>query len=125
VNRNRASRRPWWASAALLASAGALLPGCRRGDVGPQRRAASYEQARAVVDRHCLGCHSERPTVPAFPIAPDGFSFDTAEEMRRHAARIKQRGVVDRTMPLLNKTGMTDAEREVLGSWVDAGAKAP
>jgi uncharacterized membrane protein len=78
-----------------------------------------------VVDRHCLGCHSEQPTVPAFPIAPDGFSFDTAEQMRLHAARIKQRSVVDRTMPLLNKTGMTDAERETLRSWVDAGAKAP
>jgi uncharacterized membrane protein len=119
-----ASKRPWRASGVLLAGAGTLLSGCARGD-GPQPQTASYAQARAVVDRHCLGCHSERPTVPAFPIAPDGFSFDTAEQMRRHAARIKQRSVVDRTMPLLNKTGMTDAERETLRSWVDAGAKAP
>jgi uncharacterized membrane protein len=126
VTRTRASRRPWRASAALLAGAGALLSGCARGDGGgPQARAASYQQARAVIARHCLGCHSEWPTVPAFPIAPDGFSFDTAEQMRRHAARIKQRTVVDRTMPLLNKTGMTDAERELLGSWVDAGARTP
>jgi uncharacterized membrane protein len=118
----RASRRPWWASAALLAGAGALLSGCERGDGSvPQGGAASYEQARSVIDRHCLGCHSERPTVAAFPIAPDGLS---SEQMRRHAARIKQRSVVDRTMPLLNKTGMTDSEREILRSWIDAGAKA-
>jgi uncharacterized membrane protein len=119
------SKRPWRASAVLLASSGTLLYGCARGDGGPQPRAASYVQARAVVDRHCLGCHSERPTVPAFPIAAAGFSFDTAEQMRRHAARIKQRTAVDRTMPLLNKTGMTEPEREILSSWVDAGAKAP
>jgi uncharacterized membrane protein len=63
--------------------------------------------------------------VPAFPIAPDGFEFDTAEQMHRHAARIKARTVVDKTMPLLNKSGMTDGEREVLRSWIDAGARTP
>jgi uncharacterized membrane protein len=26
-------------------------------------------------------------------------------------------------MPLANKTGMTDAEREMLGRWVDQGAR--
>lgn len=63
--------------------------------------------------------------MPAFPIAPDGFVFDTAKQMRRHAARIKLRTAVDKTMPLLNKTGMTDQEREILRRWVDAGAKTP
>jgi uncharacterized membrane protein len=77
-----------------------------------------------VVDRHCISCHSEQPTIPAFPIAPDGFAFDTAEQMRRHAERIKAR-TLDKTMPLLNKTGMTDEEREILRRWIDAGAKAP
>jgi uncharacterized membrane protein len=82
-------------------------------------------EARAVVDRHCLACHSERPTIAAFPIAPNGVLFDTAEQMQRHAQRIKVRTVIDRSMPLLNKTGMTDAERTILGRWVENGGKGP
>ena len=35
-------------------------------------------KARRVVDQHCIGCHSETPTVPAFPIAPGGVVFDSA-----------------------------------------------
>lgn len=120
--RSSASTRPWQASVVFLVSAGSLLPGCERGHSRPQQPEVSYAQARAVVDRHCLSCHSEQPTIPAFPIAPDGFMFDTAEQMRRHAERIKVR-TVDRTMPLLNKTGMTDEEREILRRWIDAGAK--
>jgi uncharacterized membrane protein len=33
--------------------------------------------------------------------------------------------VVLRTMPLLNKSDMTDDERALLGAWVDAGASGP
>lgn len=84
-----------------------------------------YADARAVVDRHCVACHSENPTVPAFPIAPGALSLDTAEQMQKYAARIKVRVSVERDMPLLNKSHMTDAERAVLSGWVDAGAKVP
>jgi uncharacterized membrane protein len=85
----------------------------------------SYAEARALVDRHCVACHSARPTIPAFPIAPNGLELDTPEQMTKSAERIKLRTIVDKTMPLLNKTGMTDAERELLGKWIDAGARGP
>jgi uncharacterized membrane protein len=96
-----------------------LLAGCSG------RRGPSYAEARAAVDRHCVGCHSDRPTVPAFPIAPGGIELDTAEQMQRHADRIKVRAFIERNMPLLNKTGIADTERELLGRWVDAGAFGP
>jgi uncharacterized membrane protein len=99
----------------LLAVTG---PACRR--EGP-----TYSAARAVVDRHCVACHSEQPTVPAFPIAAGGLILDTAELMQQHATRIKVRVVHQRDMPLLNKSEMTDAERAVLGAWVDSGAIGP
>ena len=101
---------------------GAALAGCERAPSAPQ---VSYLEVRAVVDRHCVSCHSEKPTIPAFPIAPNGLELDTAEQMTRYAERIKLRAIVDKTMPLLNKTGMTDAERELLRRWIDAGAKGP
>jgi uncharacterized membrane protein len=125
VIRPPASSRPWRAIVVIVWSgAGFLLSGCERGRTDPPSPEAAYTRARAVVDRHCVSCHSERPTIPAFPIAPGGFVFDTAPEMRRHAERIRAR-TVDKTMPLLNKTGMTDEERDILRAWVDAGAKAP
>lgn len=123
--RSPAPSRPWRASVLVFSIAGSLLPACERGRTGTPPPEVSYVQARAVVDRHCVSCHSERPTIPAFPIAPDGFVFDTAGQMRRHAERIRVRTIVDRTMPLLNKTGMTDEEREILRRWIDAGAKTP
>lgn len=109
----------------VLVGVNTLLSGCEPGYAGSKQSEVSYAEARAVVDRHCVSCHSEQPTIPAFPIAPNGFMLDTAAQMRRHADRIKVRTVVDKTMPLLNKTGMTDDEREILGRWIDAGSKAP
>jgi uncharacterized membrane protein len=84
-----------------------------------------YSAARAIVERHCVGCHSERPTAHAFPIAAGGLALDTVELMQRHAARIKIRVVQQHNMPLLNKSGMTDEERALLGAWVDSGAIGP
>ena len=41
--------------------------------------------------------------------------------LRQNAAR--WRAVRQRTMPLINKTQITDLERAELGSWIEAGAK--
>lgn len=84
-------------------------------------RAPKYSEARRLIDQHCISCHSEQPTERAFPIAPGGIVFDTTADMLKHAERIRVRVAVDRTMPLMNKTGMTDAERELLARWVTSG----
>lgn len=91
------------------------VPACQ-----PDR--ASYAAAHEVVKRHCLSCHSQRNSEVAFPIAPGGVVFDSPADMHRFAERIRLRAVVERTMPLLNKTGMTDGERELLRRWVEQGA---
>jgi uncharacterized membrane protein len=91
------------------------MPACQ-----PDR--ASYAAAHEVIKRHCLSCHSQRNSEVAFPIAPGGVVFDSPADMRRFAERIKLRAAVERTMPLLNKTGMTDSERELLRRWVEQGA---
>lgn len=89
------------------------------------RRPVSYTEARAVVDRRCVECHSEHATNRAFPVAPQGVMLDTALEMQQYAQRIEATVAVERTMPLANMTGMTDRERRILGRWVEAGAKVP
>jgi uncharacterized membrane protein len=47
--------------------------------------------------------------------------FDTPQEIQSRVSRIGERAAVQRTMPPSNKTGMTDAERDLLGRWGAAG----
>jgi uncharacterized membrane protein len=91
----------------------------------PGQRVVDYAEARAVVNRRCIECHSERPTSRAFPIAPQGVMLDTAVQMKQYARRIETRVAVERTMPLANLSGMTNEERWILGRWVETGAKVP
>jgi uncharacterized membrane protein len=94
-------------------------------EIGRGHRPVGYAEARAVVNRRCIECHSEQPTNHAFPIAPKGVILDTALRMKQYARRIEVRVAVERTMPLANMSGMTDEERWVLGRWVETGANVP
>ena len=71
----------------------------------------------------CTPCHSVKNSEPMFPVAPNGVMFDTPERIKRMAARIKERAFTTKTMPFLNKTQITEAERAELAKWIDAGAK--
>jgi uncharacterized membrane protein len=82
----------------------------------------AFADARGVIERRCVECHSATPSDTTFTAAPAGVMFDTPEQIQRMAARIKERAVVTKTMPFNNKTGITDAERALLGAWVDQGA---
>jgi uncharacterized membrane protein len=82
----------------------------------------AFVDARAIIQQRCVVCHSAQPTDDLFSTAPAGVAFDTPEQIQAMAARIKERAVVLKTMPFGNKTGMTDAERERLGAWIDQGA---
>ena len=49
--------------------------------------------------------------------------FDTAAQIQRQSPQIMAQAVKTHTMPLGNVTGITDAERSALGSWILAGSK--
>lgn len=88
-------------------------------------RKVDYAEARLVVNRRCLECHSEQNTNRAFPIAPKGVMLDTALQMKQYAKRIEVRVIVERTMPIANMNNMTEEERWILGRWVETGARIP
>jgi len=75
-----------------------------------------------VIAQRCQPCHSQYQTDRTMGPAPGGVTFDTPESIVRLADRIRARAVETRTMPLGNKTGITEAERELLGRWTAAGA---
>jgi len=86
---------------------------------------ATWEQVAPIIQTHCVGCHSANPTDPIFTIAPNGVVYDTPEQVSSKASAIQQRAVDTPTMPLGNRTGMTDAERATLGAWIAGGARIP
>ena len=125
IGRGAASR--WALVPAALALAGAMFLSTPKGAVaGASGTAADslppFHAVRAVIAQRCQPCHSQYQSDRTFGPAPGGVTFDTPESITRLAERIRVRAVETRTMPLANKTGMTDAERALLARWIAAGA---
>jgi uncharacterized membrane protein len=80
-------------------------------------------EVEAIVQMHCSSCHSAMPTDDIFTSAPGGVILDSLDDIKRWAPRIKARSVDTQNMPMMNKTAMTEAERQQLGSWIAAGMK--
>ena len=47
--------------------------------------------------------------------------LDTLDDIKRWAQRIQARSVDTPDMPFMNKTEMTDEERQALGAWIASG----
>ena len=122
--RDKGKPADWWLAPAVAAVAVLVYLTSPAWVGGPTRGGArvGFPAVKAVIDRRCLSCHSQTPSDDLFRIAPNGVTFDTPENIRARAETIRTRAVVVRDMPLANKTGMTNAERELLARWLDQGA---
>jgi uncharacterized membrane protein len=120
--RNVGRRNAWLVPAAVLGLVVLALVTAPRSGGGPAAGAVSFADVRVVIARRCAPCHSSAPTYPGMTAAPAGVMLDTPEQIRARAARIAERAVVLKTMPLGNVTGITSEERELLGMWIRAGA---
>ena len=124
--------RPWTPALCLTVAVGfAVLFVVGRGGAGGTASTVtaadipaqvSFADARSIVDRRCTACHSATPAITDFGAAPGGVSFDDPTRIQALAARIRARAVETRTMPLGNRTNMTDRERAMLARWIDQGA---
>jgi uncharacterized membrane protein len=81
----------------------------------------SFARVQPIVEQRCVPCHSSHPTRVAQ--APKGIVFDTPSQIAAQASLIQQVAVTTKVMPIGNATGMTQAERDVLGAWIREGAK--
>ncbi|HUG02403.1 MAG TPA: urate hydroxylase PuuD [Longimicrobiales bacterium] len=102
---------------ALFAGARGSVPGTADG--GP----VTFEAVRHVIAKRCTPCHSVSPAIAEFGASPAGVAFDTDEQIRALAERIRERAVVTETMPPGNATHLTAAERDVLRRWTGAVAR--
>jgi uncharacterized membrane protein len=119
--------RASWAAAPAAAAVAAVVTIAGGGTPRPAPAATpdaapSFAAVRATINERCLSCHSRFPTDATFGPAPSGVAFDTPESVARYAERIRARAVETETMPLGNKTRMTEEERRLLGRWIAAGA---
>ena len=123
--RHRGIHKPGILLLSLLAAV--LLAWVIRPPLKPAASAAgapAVAQVQRILLERCASCHSGSPTDDTFSVAPGGVVLDTLAQMRQWAPRIQARSIHSEDMPFLNKTNMTDWERELVARWIDAGAPA-
>lgn len=83
---------------------------------------------RAVIDVHCARCHGAAPAFGApMPLehVSDFLAASTGDAARTVGDRVRERiGDDKRPMPPSPNDRLTDAERQTLTAWLDAGAPA-
>ena len=117
---------PWgWAAAgvAVLLGVAVWLAPAPQPAQPPQATAPAaptLAEAQAVIQQRCVLCHNAQ-------LANKGVMLHTPELIQQHAQQIHQQAVVLKAMPMNNATQITDAERDLLRRWYEAGnaASAP
>lgn len=79
---------------------------------------ARFEQVQAVIEQRCVLCHNAQ-------VLNKNIALHTPELIRQHAQAVYQQAVVLKLMPMNNATQITEAERDLLRRWFEAGAPGP
>ncbi|MDQ8000487.1 MAG: urate hydroxylase PuuD, partial [Pseudomonadota bacterium] len=76
----------------------------------------SYAEVQKVLEQRCYMCHGAA-------VQMKNVRLDSPDQVAAHAQAVYQQVVVTKIMPMNNATGMTDAERALVGKWFNGGAK--
>ena len=77
---------------------------------------AGYDKVQPILAQRCYQCHGEQ-------LQMKNVRLDSPAALKLHATQVYQQAVVTRLMPMNNATGITEAERQLIKQWFDAGAK--
>jgi uncharacterized membrane protein len=131
IIRHRGLPSPWWAWGVATAGMVGIVFLSAAKPVGPSAAAeapamapANFAQAQDIVLGRCSMCHAEEPAWDGVPVPPKGVMLDTPERIRLYARDIALQAVMTHAMPPGNVTEITPEERQLLASWIEAGAKA-
>ncbi len=78
-------------------------------------KSSNFLAAQAVISQRCLLCHGAQ-------VQMKNVRLDSPEYIKLHAQAIYQQVVVSKQMPMNNSTQITDAERQQIADWFQAGA---
>ena len=70
---------------------------------------------QTILAQRCYQCHGEQ-------LQMKNVRLDSPAAVKLHATQVYQQAVVTRLMPMNNATGITEAERQAIKQWFDAGA---
>lgn len=76
---------------------------------------ADYASVRSVIDQRCVMCHNAQ-------LQQKNVALHDSEGLKKNAQNVYQQAVLLKLMPLNNATQITDAERELIKRWYEAGA---
>jgi len=118
--RNQGAVLPWlWPAAAaiMLTLAFIIKPQMAAQVPVAEQPAFDKNQVVEIVSNRCSTCHSDTPTDALFKSPPGGLVFHDYASIVSKADKIYAQSVQTQIMPLANRTGMTEEERQVLGQW--------
>ncbi|MFN7726322.1 MAG: urate hydroxylase PuuD [Rubrivivax sp.] len=111
---------PWgYAVAGMLLIVGlvvALKPAPRPA-VAATAQPVSFGEVKAVIDQRCVLCHNAQ-------VQQKNVALHTPALVKQHALAVYQQAAVLKLMPQNNATQITDAERDLIRRWFEAGAPA-
>jgi len=114
------AKNPWpFAAVGVVLILGvivALKPAAPANVASAAEAPVGFAQVKAVIEQRCYMCHGAT-------VQMKNVRLDSAEGVQTHAQGIYQQVVVTRQMPMNNATGITDAERALVGRWFNGGAK--
>ncbi len=125
-SRHEGKGSPWWtwgvAAAGMLAVA--WLSAAGPADIGPRADRVDVKAAQNAILARCSMCHRSEPVWPGVHSPPQGVVLDDPDSIRRHARLIEVYAARSNAMPPGNITAMTAQERELIATWLAAGAPA-
>ena len=77
---------------------------------------SDFRQVQSIVAQRCLMCHGEQ-------VQMKNVRLDSPQRLKTQAQNVYLQVVVTRLMPMNNATGITEAERQAIGHWFEAGAR--
>jgi len=83
---------------------------------GATAAVADTAAVRQVMAQRCVACHGAQMQMK-------NVRLDSEEALQQHAQAVYQQVVVQKTMPMNNSTGMTEAERALVGRWFEGGRR--
>ena len=89
--------------------------GTAAGDTGSPEVQVAILSHRIANQVRCVQCHGP-------DVQMKGVRLDSAQQVAPRALLIYQQVVLQKLMPMNNATQITDAERDLIARWHDAGA---
>ena len=83
--------------------------------LGGASQPVTYAEIQPLLSQRCYQCHGPQ-------LQMKNVRLDSPELVAKNAQNIYQQAVLLKQMPMNNATGITDAERALLGRWFNSGA---